>query len=257
LRYTAARNSAKYVLAQAGALERWRRFLEERGVMRVVDVTTADVAAFAPWRQSGGAGVVSCNRDLAMVRAFGSWCVRTERMKDNPFSRVPVAREFRGTRGVEVVDLEAFERVLVELSERWRNAAVALLGSGMRWRSLAQLEARDLDEARRVVTLRRPKGKRSLELQVSERTFLALGRCVEAGRLSADVGAFDKAVDLACYRAGVPRWTAHKLRHTFAVTCIQNGANVRDLQEWLGHASLSTTEIYLRFSRPKAPPAPI
>lgn len=260
LAYSAARNTPRYVVNQGQSLERWRTFLESRGVYELRDVTPRDVAAFAPWRRQHTyrgkpVGIPACNRDLAALKALYAWAQATERLERNPTAPVTLAREFQNVNGIKVVSLEHFEKTIALLAERWRNAALAMLGTGMRWSSLAALTRRDLDEARRVVRLRKPKGKVGLELQVSERTFGALKEVV--GKLSADVSGFDAAVSKACERGKVPRWSAHYLRHTFACETLRAGAALRDVQAWLGHASIKTTERYLHYVRPSQPPAPV
>lgn len=260
LAYSNARNGPKHVLATGIALDRWREFLEGRGVTHLREIRPADVAAFAPWRQAQTyrgrrIGVPASNRDLAALKALFSWLVQTERVTLNPCEKVALAKEYQGTKTIRIVGLAEFEAVLLKLSATWAAASVAMLGTGMRWGSLAAVKERDLDATRRTVVLRRPKGKRAIELTVSERTFAALQACV--GKLGADVSAYDSAVRKAAAAAGETRWTAHMLRHTFAVRVLEAGADVRQLQLWLGHASIRTTEIYLRFVNQKAPPAPV
>jgi integrase len=52
----------------------------------------------------------------------------------------------------------------------------------------------------------------------------------------------------ACAAAGVPVITFHELRHTFATTMAANGVPLRKLQEWLGHADIKTTQIYMHYA---------
>jgi integrase len=260
LAYSAARNSGKYVVEVGLALDRWRTFLEGRHVMRLADVRPADVAAYAPWRslqlfRKKPVGIPGCNRDLASLKALFAWAQKTERIAKNPTEPITLGREFRNVKGIRVVAIADFELTLTKLSAQWTDTAVALLGSGMRWGSLTALVPSDLDPIRRVVRLRRPKGKVGLELVVSERSFKALTAVV--GTLSPYVGGFDKAVGIACKALGIPRWSAHMLRHTFACEVLRAGAELRHVQEWLGHASIRTTERYLHYIKPRTPPAPV
>lgn len=59
-------------------------------------------------------------------------------------------------------------------------------------------------------------------------------------------GAFQNAIRLAAERAGIDkRVTPHVLRHSFATHILENGADIRTVQDLLGHESVETTQIYL------------
>lgn len=232
----------------------------------LAQVTTADVAAFAPWRvglklgRKERIGPASINRDLTQFVTFWHWLQRMEFVAHDPCAKVKKAKEFKGTEEIRIIARERFDAITAELvrreQEHWARACEAMLATGMRWSSLGKLREEHLDEARKVVRLVRPKGKKDVELQItSERGWIALAWCAKDAGFSKDSGSFNKAIRVAGAAAGVPRFTAHMLRHTFAVEQIEAGADVRQLQLWLGHAQLATTERYLRHVRQKAPEA--
>lgn len=259
LKDQATRNAPQQVLDAGRSLDRWRLFLEGRGLTWIRDVTAADVASFRTWRQSHGTrkatvSIATINRDHATFKAFLNWCVMTDRLVVNVAAKVKLAREFHGTRQIQIVEEGPFEAMWKLLPERWAQAVVALLSTGMRWSSLAKLRPEDIEEARRTVRLVKPKGKRAIELKVtSDRAWSSLKWCAAHGHYGRDVKGLNEAMRTACELAKVPRVTAHMLRHTFAVRPIRAGANAREVQQWLGHADLKTTEIYLRFAAPTAP----
>jgi integrase len=59
----------------------------------------------------------------------------------------------------------------------------------------------------------------------------------------------DHRLEAACRAAGMKKYTAHHLRHSFGTTCLRNRVDVRTLQEWMGHADLATTMKYLHAVR--------
>jgi integrase/recombinase XerD len=61
-------------------------------------------------------------------------------------------------------------------------------------------------------------------------------------------GAISQIFREAAFRAGLPRVTSHNLRHSFAVHMLDNGADIRNVQELLGHTSLATTHRYAKVS---------
>jgi integrase/recombinase XerC len=150
-------------------------------------------------------------------------------------------------------------------SEVWigaRDLAILLLlyGAGLRVSEALSLTARDLPigEAIRVT------GKRSktrivpIVPAVREAIGDYLGKCphriegdgplfvgARGGKLNADL--VRRAVRAARTRLGLPHTlTPHALRHSFATHLLARGADLRSLQELLGHASLSSTQIYTK-----------
>lgn len=263
LTWSHARNTPRYVVSVGQSLDRWRAYLEgERGVTQVRDIRSEDAEGFASWRRAAtfrgkAIGAAGANRDIAALKAFVAWCVRTHRLGEDLVSDTALIREHRGVSGVHIVETDRFEAIQKHLTYRWQHVAVALLGTGMRWGSLLDLKPGDLDAARRTVILRRTKGKVAVELKVSERTWAALVWCASERGARSGSGSLNSAVLVAAKAANVAPYTAHQLRHTFAVHCVRKGADVRSVQQWLGHASVTTTEIYLRHAKPSAPPAPI
>jgi integrase len=132
-----------------------------------------------------------------------------------------------------------------------------LHGTGMRLEEAASLERRQVDFARKAITLERTKRRKARTVPMSAQavgTIQALparigcpyvfwhGEGERYRNLSSQLAAIGK-------RAGV-RFRRQDLRHRFAVDYLRAGGSIYDLQQILGHASIKTTEIYLAFLTP-------
>lgn len=134
-----------------------------------------------------------------------------------------------------------------------------LFGSGLRVREAVDLKINDIDFIRKIITVRRGKGAKDRVTIVSDKTLgdiekylleykplVFLFESYEAGEKLA-VRSVQKTVEEAVKSAGVnPSASAHSLRHGFATYLLEDGTDIRYIQELLGHARLETTQIYTK-----------
>lgn len=220
-----------------------------------------DLRAYLAHRRAEGIGNVSTARELSAVRAF-------LRFAGEDQATVPVLRGPRIKRGVprpispdDVIALG--EDVAENAREPWiaaRNWAVLLLlyGAGLRISEALSLKGSDVPAAETIrITGKRgkmrivpllPQLREALSEYVATCPY-ALGkndplfRGARGGPL--DPAIIRKAVREARRRLMLPERTSpHALRHSFATHLLGRGADLRSLQELLGHASLSSTQIY-------------
>lgn len=139
-----------------------------------------------------------------------------------------------------------------------------LFGSGLRVSEVVSLKINDIDFIRKIITIRQGKGAKDRITIVSEQTlsniekYLAeyqplifLFESYRAGEKIA-VRSAQKVVAEAVASAGVnPNASAHSLRHGFATHLLENGTDIRYIQELLGHARLETTQIYTKVANHK------
>lgn len=232
----------------------------------LIDVNAADLRAFLAARRMSGLGAASAARELSGVRAFLTYAAEQQ-------DRAPAVPRTRAPRRPKTLPRPAAPDEAIALaedagafaSEPWigaRDLAILLLlyGSGLRVSEALSLTARDLPigEAIRVT------GKRSktrivpVVKAVREAIADYLKQCpypiagdsplflgARGGPLSADL--VRRSVRAARVRLGLPETlTPHALRHSFATHLLARGADLRSLQELLGHASLSSTQIYTK-----------
>lgn len=221
-------------------------------------VSAADLRAYLAKRRGDGLGNASAARELSAVRAFLAFAGGpTPRLK-GPRVRKGVPRPVSPGEAIALAD-----DVAEDAAEPWigaRDLAVLLLlyGAGLRVAEALALTGAALPlGATLAVTGKRDKTRIvPLLPQVRDaiETYAALCpygtardaplfRGARGGPLSPRI--VRGAVQAARVRLGLPdRTTPHALRHSFATHLLGRGADLRSLQELLGHASLSSTQVY-------------
>lgn len=223
-----------------------------------------DLRAFLADRRARGLGAASAARELSGVRAFLTYAAEQQgRLAQLPRTRAPRRPRPlpRPAAPDEVVGLA--ENAAEAASAPWigaRDLAILLLlyGAGLRVAEALSLTARILPVGQTL----RVTGKRSKMrvVPVVEAVREAIEEYVKlcpyplTGESALFVGAkgaplnpdlVRRAVAAARKRLGLPdSLTPHALRHSFATHLLARGADLRSLQELLGHASLSSTQIY-------------
>jgi integrase/recombinase XerC len=275
------RNYSPHTLrAYRGDLERFVAFLAEDFLdrpaadLRPGDVDPLAVRSFLAALHRDGAGRRSQGRALSAVRSLFRFACREGVMAANPAAGVPTPKAPRDLprhlRPGEVEDLveapAADEREDAALALRDRALLEVLYATGLRVSELVSLDWRDLDLSARVLRVMGKGGKERM-VPFGRQAAAALGAWLGAwdevrqrdesadpeaepvflhhrgGRLSdrSVRRVLDRYVDRAALAAGVH---PHTLRHTFATHLLEGGADLRAIQELLGHSSLATTQRY-------------
>ncbi|HEX4693333.1 tyrosine recombinase XerC [Sphingomonas sp.] len=223
-------------------------------------VSAADLRAYLALRRGQGLGNSSAARELSAIRTFLKWSGG-----DDASPRIKGPRVKKGVpRPISPADAVALaEEVADDAAEPWigaRDWAVLMLlyGAGLRIGEAVGLTGAVLplgetmavtgkrDKTRIVPLL--PQVRDAIDAYVDAAPWPlarseALFRGAKGGPLSA--GVVRKSVQAARTRLGLAdRTTPHALRHSFATHLLGRGADLRQLQELLGHASLSSTQIY-------------
>jgi integrase/recombinase XerD len=168
------------------------------------------------------------------------------------------ARELPG-----VLSTDEVRRLLCAFSNpRHRLMALLLYSAGLRVGELVRLRPGDLDPDRRLIRVRHGKGRKDRYTLYSDAAADAVSsyRSLFAPREWLFPGArpdrpisarsVQKVISAAARRAGIEkRLTPHTLRHSFATHLLEQGVDLRHIQELLGHASPSTTQIYTHVSQ--------
>jgi integrase/recombinase XerC len=262
----AVRNLSPHTLeAYGGDLSRMCAFLDRAGVRDVRKVDVIVLRRFLAEETDRGLAKTSIARLAASVRSFFKWLHRERTVLANPAATLRAPKKRRTL--PEPLTKGEMERLLAApAKDGWigaRGVAVleVLYSAGIRVGELHRLDLDDVDLGRGVLHV---KGKRKKErlaflgptARRSLERWLAL-RQVEFGA-SSDAAVFlnnrgrrlsvrgaERVVDGQLKRAGLAgRGTPHTLRHSFATHMLDAGADLRSVQELLGHAELATTQIY-------------
>ena len=262
------RRSPHTVRAYVATAHRFLEFLgrhrgEEIGRYGLLTMPASDLRAFLADRRASGLGASSAAREMSAVRAFLSFAAEDlGEIPQLPRTRAP-KRPRTLPRPASPDDALALAEEAGSASEDWtaaRDMAILLLlyGSGLRIAEAMGLQASVLPIGRTLrVTGKRNKRRvvpvvdavreaiaayvQACPYSLSGTTPLFLG--ARGGPLNADL--VRRSVRTARRRLGLPdSLTPHALRHSFATHLLAGGADLRSLQELLGHASLSSTQIY-------------
>jgi integrase/recombinase XerC len=245
--------------------------------MGCTEVAEIDVAVLRSWLASlhaRGKARATLARRASAVRVFTAWAHRTGRLETDPGVRLASPKSQRDLPDVlrpgdasamlEAVAEEAAEGDPVAL----RDLAVleTLYATGIRVGELVGLNLDDIDDGRRVL---RVFGKGSRERMVpygvpaerALREWIARGRPQLAGPDAGPalfVGVKGRRIGQRAVRTVVharlravpdaPDLGPHGLRHSAATHVLEGGADLRMVQEFLGHASLGTTQVYTHVS---------
>jgi integrase/recombinase XerD len=254
------------------------KWCHDRGITEPAEVTRPILEHYQRYlfhyRQKNGRPLTfrSQNTRLVPLRVWFRWMARQRYILHNPASELELPRmEHRLPKAVLTVT--EMEQVLAQpdikdpLGLRDRALMETLYSTGMRRMEVANLKLYELDTERGTVTIRQGKGKKDRVIPIGDRAAAWLDKYVREARPRLVVEPDDRTVFLS--NAGEPfcldhlsdlvrtyvdaadvgkRGSCHMFRHSMATLMHENGADIRFIQQMLGHADLKTTQIYTQVS---------
>ncbi|MFG0274023.1 MAG: tyrosine recombinase XerC [Phycisphaerales bacterium] len=211
-------------------------------------------------------------RKIATLRSFYKWAHKRSFVDANPMTLIRTPKQAK--RLPKVVSLEQIERLLAApddnevLGARDRAMLETLFSTGIRVSEIVDLTFEDLDETGEALLVR-GKGRKERLVPLGSHALRAIRHYVQmvqrdprfrecwapdrrervlflnkhGGRISSR--SVRRKLDKYLRAVGLdPSISPHTLRHSFATHLLENGADLRSVQELLGHQSLSTTQIY-------------
>jgi len=270
--------TAQTLRTREDTLRRWILWCDERGLDHPNQITKPILERYQKYlhyyRKSNGdpLGVSTQQSMLMPLRAFFKWLCQQNHILYNPASELVLPKLPQGLPRA-ILSVEEVERVMSQpntsTASGLRDRAIleTFYSTGVRKSECAQLQLQDVDYQRGIVMVRQGKGNKDRVLPLGERLRYWLSRYILEVRDQFVVDMHDRSLFLTDYgepwikdrlRVMVKRYlyhaeiekpgACHLFRHAMATHMLENGADIRFIQAMLGHADLSTTEIYTRVS---------
>jgi integrase/recombinase XerD len=230
-----------------------------------------DVASFLAHMKALGLGARSAGRAIHAIRGFFRFLVREERVTTDPMENIRSPRPFkplpRFLSRTQVEGLLAAPDLSTALGLRDKAILETMYASGLRASEVVQLRTENIDPDIGLLRIF-GKGRKERLVPIGSHALAAILRYETEGRPGLLKARRTRELFLNRSGAGLSRmglWlivrrhaltvgvasilSPHVLRHSFATHLLENGADLRALQAMLGHADISTTEIYTHVTR--------
>ena len=250
-------------------LDVYRLFLKERGIIYVQDINSDLIKEFLIFRSSEETTTVAHN--LTVIKNFHSYLVREKIISDNvcEFIERPKLKKSL-PKALSLDDVDLLLDISLNTPFDYRNKAMLELmyGCGLRVSELVNLEIHDIDVTNCFVRIM-GKGSKEREIPLGEYAIYYLNLYLEKrplllkektcdklflnnhGTGMTRQGFFKNLKSILREKGLNPDISPHTLRHSFATHLINRGADLRSIQEMLGHSDISTTKIYTKVTDEK------
>ena len=267
--------SVHTIRAYIGDLESLLNHLETIGVTDISQLELVHLRSWLANQQVNGGARTTLSRRAVSVRLFTKWAVKNKYLAKDVAATLATPKGHRTL--PEVLDIADAKTAMDSLATRaseeetpisLRDVAMVelLYATGARVAELCGLDVSDIDYDRQTIRVL-GKGNKERTIPLGNPAMKALNVWLKEGRdsiknsLSGNavfLGARGKRIDQRTVRTvvynalqaieGIERMGPHALRHSAATHLLEGGADLRTVQEILGHASLATTQIYTHVS---------
>ena len=265
--------SGRTIEARKWALRTFLHWAEERDLRHPGQITRPILESYQRWlyryRKVDGKplGITTQRGRLGAIQGFFTWLCKNNRLTANPAADLELPRKPNKIlpKSLSVSEVNAILNVpdvTDPLGIRDRAMLELFYSTGIRRTELTRIDHEDLDRERGILAVR-GKGKKDRVVPVGRRALLWLEKYLEYTRPLLLVSLQEHALFLSGYGERfspgyVGNWvrrtidkadigksgSCHLLRHSCATHMLENGADIRIIQELLGHARLDTTQIY-------------
>ena len=228
------KTSANTEISYQRDLKKMAEFLKERGIRNYKDVKELELEGYISYMEREKFASSSISRSVASMRAFFQYLWKEGVIAEDPADNLKPPKVEK--RAPEILTIEEVDKLLqqpkLDNPKGIRDSAMLelLYATGMRVSEMLHLQIFDVNLQFGYVVC-------------NENETALFTNC--SGKAMSRQG-FWKVLKGYADDAGIKRDIApHTLRHSFAVHMLQNGADIRSVQEMLGHSDISTTQVYL------------
>ncbi len=243
---------------------------ENRGrSVQITSISTSLLRGYVSWLTEQNYNPSTISRRMASLRSFFKFCQREELIEKNPAAPLRNPRQHRrlphflSTKEVELLLSAPPEATVMGIRDR--AILETMYSTGVRVGELVALSDEDVDESQQVVHVL-GKGKKERIAPLGSFCLQALAQWLEVRNVNVPQGvpvplftnkfgsrlttrSVGRMLEKYIAQTGLDdRTSPHTLRHSFATHLLDNGADIRAVQELLGHANLQTTQIYTHVS---------
>ena len=244
-------------------LEYLVQYCDAQDINRWQDIDGRQIQGFIAWRHRQGISGRSLQRNLSAVRAFYRYLINTGIAKQNPANGILAPKSAR--RLPDALDVDQIMQ-LIEIDEndplsiRDRAILELMYSSGLRLAELINLDLNDIDYSDALITVT-GKGKKTRTIPVGRYAVQALktwlkkrDEMVTPEEKAMFVSNRGQRISARNIQQRLKQWAIkqglanhvhpHMLRHSFASHLLESSGDLRAIQELLGHADISTTQVY-------------
>ena len=258
--------SERKVMTYQRDLKKMFTFLHSKGIERLTDVTSTSLNSYVLFLEREGFSSATVSRNVASMKSYFRYVFICHEMEEDPAEIIRAPHIEKKAPEIltqqEVFDL--LESPVCETPKGCRDKAMLelLYATGMRVSELLAVQIQDLNLDMNYIICRDSGKERAIPfgsaarkalleyIGESRENLLKGGECSTlfvncSGRPMSRQG-FWKLIKQYARKAHIVKdITPHTLRHSFAVHLVQNGAELKAVQEMLGHSDISTTQMYL------------
>ncbi len=263
------KSSRNTILSYKRDLEKFSVYLKKQGITDLDRVNETTLNSYILLMEKENFAASTISRNIAALKAFFEYLIHYEGRISNPAGKLKAPKIEK--RAPEVLTVEEVTRLLEQPAGRnnkeLRDKAMLELmyATGIRVSELVSLTVDDVNVQAGYIRCAERGKERIIPIgsvaRVSMRQYLKQARSAMLSDSSSHIlftncsgqpmsrQGFWKILKQYAVKAGIEAdITPHTLRHSFAAHLIENGADLRSVQEMLGHSDISTTQIYLKMN---------